>query len=191
MALPIEPVDREPGGGGHAPFKPPVGKSTIQGSPGLLTSTGGLFGANYQLLMPLFDATFQKTYLALFNDDDFNCEEAAFYTFRQEDVQPFRNVSVHKLIINYRELGEARFTIGVQAYIEDTDSFKTESRLVRIVKAKNRKGLFPDKTLRTKQISLVISGQRPQIFISREPNSGPLSITRVMMVGKADQKDFV
>jgi hypothetical protein len=177
------------------PYKPPVGNSTIKGSPGLLTSSGGLFGSGYQLLMPMFDGIFNKVYFALIDPSNSDTEEAAFYTYRQEDVMPNRSVSVHLLIITYRELGPATFTVGVQTYIEEEDSYKTSSRIVKIAPRPAKKGkpsTFPDKLLHTKKVNIeVISGQRPQPFWSRLANSGPVAITRMMMVGHADEKDLI
>jgi hypothetical protein len=192
LKLTLRVFDGNGGGEGGGPYKPPVGKSTIKGSPGLLTSTGGLTGTSFQLLMPLFDATFEKTYFALIEPNNNDTEEVCFYTFRSEDVMVNRQVSVHKLLITYREIGKAKFTIGIQTYIEDNDTFKTVSKDITIKLSPPRKAVtFPDGKLHTKKVSLIISGERPQIFISRNPNSGPLCITRVLMCGKADQKDQV
>ncbi|HXB10432.1 MAG TPA: hypothetical protein VNZ45_00480 [Bacteroidia bacterium] len=184
------------GGGGdgnpNPPYKPPVGKSTIKGSPGLITSTGGLAGISFSLLMPVFDSIFEKTYLAGIDPSNFNSEEACFYTFRQEDVMINRKVSVHLLFVTYREIDVATFTIGVRVYVRDTDSFKTSSRVVTIKPKDGRKVKFPSNTLRTMKVGIdVLAGERPQVFYNRLPNSGALSITRVMMVGKADEKDFI
>lgn len=180
-----------PNGGGLGPFKPPVGKSTIRGSPGLLTSTGGLFGTDFKLLMPLFDSVFDKTYLALINPDDNNCEEEAFYLFKQEDVMPSRTVSIHKLIVVYKELGPARFSVGVQVYIRKTNKFYQQSRLLTIKPRNDRDAPFPDGKLRELPVDLVIEGERPQVFISRKANSGPLCITRIHMIGKAEEKEVL
>jgi len=187
------------GGGGHAGaggggYRPPAGKSTIHGSPGLLTSTGGLFGANFKLLMPLFDSVFDKTYLALIDPDNNDCEEEAFYLFKQEDVMPSRFISVHKLIVVYKELGLAKFSVGVQVYNRDANKFYQKSVALQISNTgarQDKKFPFPDGKLRELPVDLVIEGERPQVFIRRRANSGPLCITRVHMIGKADQKDIL
>lgn len=179
------------GGGGRNPYKPPAGKSTIKGSPGLLTSTGGIGGNNYRLLMPMFDSVFDKTYLALVDPNDNNCEEEAFYLFKQEDVMPGRVVSVHKLLVYYKELGTARFTVGVQVYIRDANKFFQKSRELMIVDRLDKNAPFPDGKLRELAVNFVIEGERPQVFIRRKANSGPLCITRVHMIGHADQKEIV
>jgi hypothetical protein len=179
------------GGRGGGPFRPPVGKSTLKGSPGLITSTGGLFGTNFNLLMPLFDTVFNKTYLALVDPDNNDTEEEAFYIFKQEDVMPSRVVSVHKLIVVYRELGPAKFSVGVQVYIRKANKFYQKSVALQIVDRKDITAPFPDRKLRELPVDLVIEGERPQVFIRRKANSGPLCITRIHMVGHADEKEVV
>jgi len=189
---PFDPSGGEGSGTGGHPYNPPVGKSTIQGSPGLLTSTGGLIGTNFALLMPVFDIKFQKTYLAFIDSSDFNTEDDCFYTFRQEDVMINRKVSVHLLVVTYREIAKATFTIGVQVFMAETNSFKISSKEVKIDKPLDKKAIFPSGSLKTKKIPIsVIAGERPQVFISRKADSGALAITRVMMVGKADEKDLM
>ena len=178
-------------GGGGNPYTPPAGKSTIKGSPGLLTSTGGLFGQRFKLLMPLFDSVFDKTYCALIDPDDNNCEEEAFYLFKQEDVMPSRVVSVHKLLVYYKELGIAKFTVGIQVYLRSVNKFQQKSVELTIADRKDRKARFPDGRLRVMLVDLVIEGERSQVFIARRANSGSICVTRIHMVGKADQKDIL
>jgi hypothetical protein len=179
------------GTGGRNPYTPPSGKSTIKGSPGLLTSTGGLSGNNYRLLMPLFDSVFDKTYCAFIDADNNDSEEEAFYLFKQEDVMPSRFVSVHKLIVMYRELGVANFSVGIQVYNRQVNKFYQKSMALEIPARKQKGFPFPDGTLREMPVDFVIEGERPQIFIRRKANSGPLCITRIHMIGKADQKDIL
>lgn len=176
-----------PGGG----YQPPSGKTTIRGSPGLLTSTGGLFGINSKLLMPLFDSVFAKTYLAFIDVSNNNSEEEAFYLFKQEDVMPSRTVSVHKLIVVYKELGPAKFTVGVQVYIRKVNKFFQKSVALQISDRHDITAPFPDGRLRELPVDLVIEGERPQVFIRRLANSGPLCITRIHMIGHADEKEVI
>lgn len=178
-------------GGGRPPYKPPTGKPPIRGTPGLVTSTGGIIGTGQQLILPLFDLVSNKTYLELIDPEDNDCEEEAFYIFKQEDVMPSRVVSVHKLIVVYKELGTAKFSVGVQVYIRKANKFMQVSKEVKIVDRKDITAPFPDGKLRELPVDLVIEGERPQVFIRRKAKSGPLCITRVHMVGHADEKEVV
>lgn len=179
------------GGGSGGGYRPPKGKTTIKGSPGLLTSTGGLFGSNYKLLLPVFDAVLNRTFLAIIDPANNDSETEAFYIFKQEDVMPSRVVSVHKLVIMYRELGAAKFSVGVQVYIRKANKFYQKSVLCQIKKRIDPQVPFPDGKLRELPVDLVIEGERPQVFIRRDANSGPLAITRVHMIGHADEKEVV
>jgi len=179
------------GGGSGAPGTPtkPSGK-VPGGSPGLLTSTGGLFGLGGQLLIPYRDLITNRFYIALINPSDFNSEEESTYFFPQEDVQPGRVVNVHKLEIEYRNLGVCSFSCGVIVYVPNKNPqqpgvYKTKSVNFKIGSDK------ADNLLYTVFANLVISGMRPQAFIHREANAGPMSVTRVMMVGNADEKDLM
>ena len=190
MARPLPPGN----GGGpiRPPYKPPVGKSPISGSPGLLTSTGGLSGTKFQVLMPLFDFVFNNSYCALIDGDNANSEEDGFYYFPEEDVLGGRNCSVHKIVFWYREIGAATFYFGIRWFNEKMDIFESlEKKVVIQSRTGEKPSTFPDGNLHIRRISFVISGQKPQLYLRRIKDGGPFSITRAMMVGKADEKEIL
>lgn len=188
----VQPIRDGNGGTGGAPYKPPAGKSPISGSPGLLTSTGGITGSKFQVLMPLFDSVFNKTYLCLIDGDNQNCEEPTTYFYPTEDIMPNRKVSVHLIMLTYREIGASIFTVGVETYIRETDSFIHKEVKVIIKPGKGDNNLtFPDNKLHTKKIDLIITGERPQPYIKSDASNGAYAITRLLMVGKADEKDLM
>ena len=200
---PTEPFNPEPPGP-HQPYSPPAGRSPVTSSPGFLTSTGGLTGTNLVLLMPIIDFVANKTSLQLFDPTNFDTEEAAYYYYKQEDVVPNRKVSIHKLIVTYRELAKCTFSVGVVVYIRETDTYVSKQVQVtvpptKVVKGRTLKLLtlpsgnntvpdpFPSNKLRSQNVDLVITGERPQVFWSRNPNSGPVAIARILMAGKMDE----
>ncbi len=157
----------------------------LGGSPGLLTSTGGLFGINGVLLTPVINNMTGKSYILLMDSNDFNCEESAEYDFPQEippreSPQEGRDVNCHLIILKYRELGTARFNINVTTFEKDTDKFTTYSFPVIIT------ALVPDNKIHTRYISISVPGERPQVSITRFGNTGPLSITSLTLCGNAD-----
>jgi hypothetical protein len=189
-------VQKDPGGGDgrepHAPYKPPVGKSTVTSTPGLLTSTGGLLGGSPLLLMPIVNTKTGRPVFVFIDPNNFDTEEAVFYQYRQEDVQPNRKVSIHRLVVTYRELGKATAFFGIVAYIMETDNYIFKEAKLTIAPTKSRNLIadpFPSGKLRSQKLSLVITGERPQLYWRRDANSGPLSVTRVLMAGKSDEKD--
>ncbi len=186
----------DPGGGGGAPKSGSTTFTTIGGSPGLLTSTGGLFGSTGVLLTPVLNIVTGNSYILLMDSSNFNCEEDAEYDFPQEippreAPQEGHNVTCHLIKLKYRELGACSFSINVTIYIRDTDEFKTLSFPVSIppiALSKNRKKTFPDKRIHTLYIPMSdVTGERPQTTITRYANSGPISITSLTVCGNADE----
>lgn len=175
---PFPPAPKQPSGGTKS--------STLGGSPGLLTSTGGLFGVNGILLTPVFNNITQESYLIIMDSSNFNCDEDAEYDYPQ--VLPLeqegRNVTCHLIILKYRELGLASFTINITVYQQTTDTFITQSYKVNIA---SKRSTFPDKRIHTKQIPIDITGERPQVTVTYKANSGPLSITKLILCGNADE----
>lgn len=180
------------GGGGYVGGGTKKSSATIGGSPGLLTSTGGLTGAVGACYQPFYNPHTKSYNISVIDPSDFNTEEDVNYYFPEPDAQAGvgRKVTVHKVILTYRELGKVTFTFHIEAYISETDSYITESVVVNIdgkVNGKMRKGLFPDKKIHTKKLSLIVTGERPEPWIFRAADAGPLSIIKVVLCGTSDE----
>lgn len=192
------------GGGGRIPIpvgpKPPAGTTKTLGSnPGLITSTGGLLGTGGFLLTPAFNPITNNSYFIGHDPTNFNCDEAAEYDFRQECAFPNipysegREVSIHLVILKYRELGFASFSINITTFKKAIDDFQTIQIPVKIPVidlSKTRKATFPDGRIHTVRLAPpngVVQGERPQVTITSNANSGPYSITKLIMCGNADE----
>ena len=183
------------GGGGKGPFNPPTqggsssGKSTF--NPGLITSTGGLFGTTGALMTPYISAN-GNCYIAVHDSTNFDTEEDAEYDYPQDtppgQFQDLRNATYNLIMLQYRELGVAQFTINIWKYSKETDSYSNTPILIKIQNTYNRSS-FPDKKLHTRFIGFggAISGERIQIKVTRKANSGPISITKLIPCGSADE----
>src|SRR5580692_6825872 len=143
MAVPVNPPFNPPtrplSGGGTKPATPALG-----GSPGLLTSTGGLYGTQGLLLAPYYNNNTYQGYVIVFDPSNFDCEEACEYDYRQElppedKPQQGRNVSCHLIILKYRELGIANLSVNLTVYQKTTDTYITRSIPVNIPYVKTRK----------------------------------------------------
>lgn len=179
------------GGKNSAPTNP--GAS----SPGLITSTGGLFGQAGLLLIPFFDFRSGKYYLATWDASNFNTEEDVFYYFRQENVKQDRAITNHKIVVTYRNLGIFTVTFflttfrkGLTTYedgvaIEQQGTYHTVSKTLTLG-TKN-----PDGKLYTIDFNLVNEGIRPQIYCDRKAMAGPMSITSVLLAGTMNEDDKV
>jgi hypothetical protein len=167
------------------PVPPPKKGVNPGGSPGLLTSTGGLFGLTGALYVPFFDSLNNIYHAVLLDSNDFNCEEDAFYYFKVEDVNIGRSCDIHKLVVVYRNLGIGKVTFGVGIYQPQakTDALKFVTKTV----TKSLGNISANKKLYTQNFDLVISGERPQAFFTRKANDGPISIVSVVMVGDAGE----
>lgn len=184
------------GFGGSGGYHPP--KSTPGGSPGLLTSTGGLFGISGLLLAPAFNSSTFKPYIIVIDPTNFNCEEAIQYTYRQEANYgklpgEGREASIHLIILKYREIGLANFSINITVFKKLIDDFNTVQIPVSIptIPLKGaRINKFPDGRIHTVRLSPpkgVIQGERPQVTITAAANAGPFSITKLILCGNADE----
>lgn len=182
---------------GPRPPSPPGGTNTgiknTATNPQLVTSTGGLTGSTGLLLTPYINTLNGNSYVVVHDSNNFDCEENAEYDFRQEipgnPPQEGRNVSCHLIILKYRELGIASFNVNITVYQQLTDTFLTRPIPVSI-KNKNKNRVFPDKRIHTIKIGLapVITGERPQVTITRLANSGPMSVTSLILCLNADEQ---
>lgn len=191
MAQPRNPIN-SPGGGG---FNPP-NQGTTRSSPvsfGLLTSSGGVSGAAGLMMAPYVNPVTGRGYVIIFDSTNFDCEESAEYDYPQvippegQGAQEGRDVSCHLIILKYREIGVANFFVNVTVYHKLTDIFETKSIPVSVPYVPGR--TFPDKRIHTKFLGLkpAITGERPQVTITRIPNGGPFSVTSLTLCGNADE----
>jgi len=180
-------------GGGHGggtnppspPSPPPPKGKNPGGSPGLLTSTGGLFGLTGALFAPFLNTKNGTNYALLLDPFDFNCEEDAFYDFKVEDVNIGRSCDIHKLVVIYRNIGQGKITFGVRVYQPQGKTDKEKFIVKTVTKTLGTKK--PNNKLYTQNIDLVVSGERPQAFMTRRADDGPISIVSVVMVGDAGE----
>jgi len=179
-----------PGTGPPGKPKPPGNQGTVF-NPALITSTGGLQGLTGAMMTPVIVTTIpkQSSFVMIHDPSNFDCEEDAIYFFRQEVISPFegQSVQINRAIIKYRELDYAQFFIGFTAYQQKSDDFitlETPVSIPPITLKGNRLSRFPDKRIHIISIEPpkgIIQGINPQVYIRREKNSGPLSITKLIL----------
>lgn len=174
----------EPGGGS------PPGSSGGGGSPSSpapinlanLPTTGGLQGFFPVFLISGFDE-FAQTFLMYQQDStQFNCEEDVEYDFRLEEISPGNDVTIHNIVLRYRDLGVVTFTV----YIVSTDNtIKPISRQITIGNT------IPTNKLFTFKVDISSTFEAPQIKIIRKANAGPLCITKVLAVASYGTGDVI
>lgn len=180
------------------PTKSGTTKSTIGNNPGLITSTGGLSGNSEMLVTPYINTTTGNCHVTTYNSTDFDCEDDAEYDFRQEANYgqipgEGRECTIHMIILKYRENGYAKFNLNITVFKQAIDDYQTVTIPVQIPPkplTKARLAKFPDGNIHTLKLyppNGVVQGERPQITITRKGKSGPMSITKLIICGNADE----
>lgn len=190
----VQQADREHDPPQLPPVTPPNKNQPLGGSPGLLTSTGGLYATSGLLLIPITNTITGRNGIIIVDSNNFDCEEDCEYNTREEapEGQQGRSLQCNLIILKYRELGQAKFTIRISGYSKVTDSFISKDIIVQIpdpnIKyAKQRFQNFPDGKIHTRRISFTLEVERPQIKLIRKADSGPLSVTMQVLCGNADE----
>lgn len=188
------------GSGGGGGFNPPsgggsgAGKSAITTT--LITSTGGLIGIFGALLTPCIEPSSGNSFILTHMPEDFDTEEPAEYDYIQFAPENYegRDVTINQIVLKYREIGKAKFSVNITVFNKTLDDFETVQIPVVIPQkallTKNRKQSFPDNRIHTIRLAPprgVIQGERPQITITRDANSGPISITKLTICGNMDE----
>lgn len=178
-----DPIIRNPpksGSGGGA------AKSSAA-APSLITSTGGLFGGAFALLVPFFDLRTNSFVFAIIDPNNFDSEEDCVYNFKMEDVKSGRVVDIHKVYLQYRDLGKVSFDVSVTAtqFNRSTQKEKIEVA-TKTVKVGTTKG---DQRIHSYFVDLKVQGERPQLSIVRKKDSGPLSIVTAMLIGNVSEEN--
>lgn len=179
--------------------KPPSnkGNSPIGSSPGLLSSTGGLFGSDGLLLCPLVDNFSNAFYLGVWDPAIFDTEEDCIYNFPQENVKLNYAVSSYKLIVIYRNIGKVTVTFNLSGFRKGLTTYQNNIAQIQqgTYKTLSKTMILgnnpPDNLLYTIDFNIVNPGERPQVSILRKANKGPLSIVSVTLYGNADENEKV
>lgn len=159
------------GGGGGTSGNGPGSNPTIDLSQ--VTSTGGLHGGDGVVLVFGQSLYTQQALGWQFNSTDFNCEEDCEYRFRAEEIEVYRQPTVNNVIIRYRDLGRATL-----------DCFFAGNNLGEAVISKIVTVVFggkKDGKIYTTKFDLTCTFEAPQLIITRDASSGPVSITKALV----------
>lgn len=153
-------------------------------NPGLLTSSGGLFGSASALLIPVFDPETNLKYIATFDPTDFNSEEDSEYRYRMEEVTEGRLVTVSRVRIVHRNLGKVTVTGRLSGLVKQPDkTWKVVFAEQTITIGDDSKDL----SLRTEYFDMIITMERPQFSYKRLANAGPLAIISTTLITEVEQ----
>jgi hypothetical protein len=178
--MPFSPDGGGGGGGGGR------GGSGGGGSKGTVSSfvpfleNGGFAATAYYLFVPAQASSGGNAYIGAFSASNYNdVQDASFYFWRQEDIIVGRVPTIRRLILLYRDLGVATITIGVQG-VDDNNAQQISQQQVTIGTTAAT-GLIC-----TKLVDTQLTAYRPQAFLLRAANAGPVSIVSLTMVGEVE-----
>lgn len=180
-----QPPRDPPGPRGTPTPTPKPGSGAPAGvSPSLITSTGGLNGGAFVLMYPAFINTSSNYGFIQFDPFNFDTDEDCTYEFKTELGLLARNITTHHLVILYRDLGAVKFTANLEIYLRESDSFKVQSKEIKMGGSKDNK-------LHTKKVGFALTGERPKLSFTRKANDGPLSLIRVMLCATQSEEDII
>jgi hypothetical protein len=153
-------------------------------NPGLLTSSGGLFGSASALLIPIYDPETNLKYIATLDPTDFNSEEDAEYRYRMEEVTEGRLITVSRVRIVHRNIGKVTVTGRLSGLIKQADkTWKVVFAEQTITIGDDTKDL----SIRTEYFDMIITMERPQFIYKRLANAGPLAIISTTLITNVEQ----
>lgn len=188
------------GASGKAPTPTAGGGSQGSGSGGagsvgavnlaLLPVTGGLVGYQVNMLYPIFDQLSGNNMIYLMDSNNFNTEEDVEYNFRVEEFEPGNEVTIHRIVIRYRDLGVVTFTVAVVSATTISKGIDTTvgSGNARIYTVGNQ---VPTDKIYTLLVALKVTTEAPQIKVFRKANAGPLAITKVKVWASYGDGDII
>lgn len=166
----VNPPSGNPGGGsgsGSGPGGNPV-VNLANVSP-----TGGLDGVDGVVLVFGKSVFFPLAIGWKFDSDNFDCEEDAEYHFRIEEIEVYRQPTVNKVILRYRDLGKCTITCYFTGNVLGD---KVVSKFVTVVF-----GGKADNEIYTTTFDLTCTFEAPQLIVTRNAFGGPVSITKALV----------
>jgi hypothetical protein len=130
---------------------------------------------NLALYPTSLNTNFFKFDMTNFND----AVSGAFYIFKTEDVICGRTGTISRVIISYRDLGVATITI-VLVGTNDQQAIVSSSEPMTIGTVAASKAIV------TQIMGISLTAQNLSLSITRDPNAGPVSITKVRMEGRVE-----
>lgn len=171
----FEGVFQNPNGGAGSPGQGGSQPGT-GGNPNVnllnLTSTGGLVGNVGVLMVFAFNVLVGNQVYKL-DSTNFDCEEDCEYDFKVEEVEVYRQPTTDKVIIRYRDLGQCSLNLF---FVGNVLGNVFASKIVTIVFGGKNDG-----KIKTATADLVCTFEAPQLIIQRTANSGPVSLTKVLV----------
>lgn len=136
----------------------------------LITSSGGLAGFEQAVMIPYFAINGTEFCIGTFDVKNYDTEDSCEIWYRQEEIIEGREITVTRVRIVYRDLGICTLTCTVET------AQGSKSITLKIGSA-DFSGV-----VKTDYFDLVVTGERPQLKLKKEANSGPLNLISLTMI---------
>lgn len=149
-------------------------------------SNGGVNTTSRLTLYPMLNAATGTVGFYAFDPaggfDDPNA--GSFYNFKVEDVLQGRTATVNRVIVTYRDLGLAK-AVFVLSGTQDNQVVGglTGAASMQTVILGNQ---LATGKLMTKFVDISLTGQNLQLLIVRAAGGGPLSFSKILLIGRVE-----
>jgi hypothetical protein len=114
-----------------------------------------------------------------FNDPN----SASLYFWRYEQIRPYRQATIRRLMLTYRDLGQVSVTFSITG---STDQGQ-------VISASTTLGFgnkVPTNRLLTTPVDILLTCIMPQVSVFRDKGAGPLSIVQLVPVGVVEETEL-
>jgi hypothetical protein len=173
------------GGGGGGGSTPPSGGSPQAGSVNIPPSNGGVFAQARAAVFPVFNVNSDMVEFRAydptqgFSDPNSVCR----YSWRVEQIIPYRQPTIRRLALTYRDLGQVAVTFSITG----------SNDVGEVVSASTPVGFgskVPTNRLFTVLVDILLTCQLPQVSVFRDKGAGPLSIVQLVPVGEVEETNL-
>lgn len=178
----IIPTGPATGGGGGTSTSPSSNPVVNLAS---LPTTGGLLGTSPAFIFIGFDNVAQTTLVYQLDTTNFNCEEPVEYDFKVEEAEIGNEVTIHRVLIRYRNIGICIITVAVISSEFQTPVDKRNATTITIGTSS------ADGLIYTAKADLKITTEAPQIKLFRAAKGGPMAITKVRVIASYGDGDII
>jgi len=146
---------------------------------------GGIGATVSYLMIPMRDLFAGTQSVGIFDTTNFNDDSLpSSVTFKAEDVVSGRVPTVRRVMLTYRDLGQAKIVVTV---------FGCDDRGIPVSSTpvtKNIGNTTPTFSLYSTFIDMQFTGFRPQLQITRPANGGPVSLVQAVMIGTIERQQL-
>jgi hypothetical protein len=141
-----------------------------------------VFARSKATLFPVFNSADDRCEFMAFDPTQSNNDELneSSYTFRVEDFGPFKTPTVRRVILSYLDLGEVTLTLTLTGC---NDNQEVVSEDTEITIGNNP----PTNAILTQKVDLQLTAMNQQLNIYRAPDAGPMSLTKVWLIGEVEE----